>query len=183
MKTIIFATSNARKLGEARLACDDFGIKVDQLTLDIDEIQHHNPRQIAIRKAEDAFASCKKPVVVGDTSWNIPALNGFPGGYMKDVAEWFAIDDFLYLMENKKDRRISFIETIVFKDSKTTKVFSEEYWGEMTKKPRGIGNGNPIEYIAEFDGHTIAERHDQKRFSHDPKDYVWYKFAQWYGKL
>ena len=34
-------------------------------------------------------------IVVADTSWSIPSLNGFPGGYMKDVAEWFTPEDFI----------------------------------------------------------------------------------------
>lgn len=182
MKKIFFATSNDRKLGEARLACDDFGIEIEQLDVDIDEIQNIDPIKIAVRKAEDAYKICQKPVVVTDTSWNIPALNGFPGGYMKDIAEWFSVDDFIDLMKDKSDRRIAFTETIVFADSGTTKVFSEEYWGLFVKSPRGEGHGNSIEYVAEFDGYTIAERHDQKRFSHDPKKYVWYKFAKWYVK-
>lgn len=180
MKQILFATSNERKIGEARLGCQDFDIEVVPIKLDIDEIQHHDPIAISTHKAAEAFRLAGKPVVVTDTSWSIPALGGFPGGYMKDVAIWFQPEDFIHLMNSKQDRRISFTETITYIDARTTRTFSQQYWGEIVEAPRGA-KGNSIELVAAFDGFTLAERHDQGRFSHDPKEYIWYQFAQWYA--
>ena len=51
MKQILLATTNSRELSEARDACKDFGIDVVQSELNIDEIQHHDPRKIAEHKA------------------------------------------------------------------------------------------------------------------------------------
>ncbi len=68
MKTIHFATGNARKLREAREACELFDIKVDQAKLHLDEIQSRNPIEITKHKAEQAFAQLQKPVVVNDAS-------------------------------------------------------------------------------------------------------------------
>lgn len=99
MKKILFATGNERKIGEAKAACDDFGIEVEQVDLDIDEIQAHDPTVIAKHKAQEAYKQVNEPVVVTDTSWNIPVLGGFPGGYMKDVSAWFEPQDFISLME------------------------------------------------------------------------------------
>ncbi|MCX6728505.1 MAG: hypothetical protein NTV39_01930 [Candidatus Saccharibacteria bacterium] len=178
MKEIVLATSNDRKIREARAGCDHFDIKVNQLVIDIDEIQHHNPIEISKDKAKKAFEITGKPVVVTDTSWNIHALNGFPGGYMKDVAQWFSTGDFLNLV--KKDRRISFTETIVYQDSKESKVFSQDYLGKISKTPRG--SGNSIDQLAEFDGYTLGERHNQNSTSHDSKDYIWYQFAKWFSE-
>ena len=180
MKEILFATGNERKIGEARLACQDFGITVKQIKLVIDEIQSHDPIEISQHKANEAFKQAKSGVVITDTSWSIPALNGFPGGYMKDVAEWFTPEDFITLIASKKDRRISFTETIIYQDDTRTKTFSKEYFGEIVTTPRG--NGESIEQVAEFDGFTLGEQHDKGRFSHDPKDYIWYQFAQWYAQ-
>ena len=179
MKQILFATTNDRKLSEARAACKDFGIEVVQIELSIDEIQHHDPNAISIRKAADAFKLAEGPVVVTDTSWAIPALNGFPGGYMKEVAQWFTSDDFLKLMNGQENRQLTFTESITYKDAHTSRTFSQQYAGQFAESPRG--KGNSIERIAEFDGYTIAERHDQGRNSHDPKDYIWYQFARWFS--
>ncbi len=181
MKQITLVTSNSRKLGEAQLALKDFGITVHNKQFDIDEIQARDPILIAKHKAKEAFKIAKEPIVVTDTSWDIPALNGFPGGYMKDVADWLTTDDFINLLKGHRDKSISFTETIAYQDDKQNKVFSQKFIGNLASKPRGTGNS--IEQLAEFDGFTIGERQQQGRFSHDPKDYVWYKFAQWFVDL
>jgi hypothetical protein len=97
---------------------------------------------------------------------------------MKDIVQWFAPEDFINLLASKEDKRISFTETIIYRDATQTKVFSKQFWGKIVDKPRGIG-GNSLEQVAEFDGYTLSERHNQGRYSHDPKEYVWYGFATW----
>ncbi len=181
MKSILFATTNKRKFREAEAGCREWGIEVNQIELDINEIQSKDTRYISLNKAEEAFRLVQKPLVITDTSWAIPSLNGFPGGYMKDIASWFEAEDFINLLKSKKDKRISFTECIVYKDKINTKVFSNEYWGIVTDTPRGKGTSS-IEKVAEFKGFTIAEKHDNEEFSHDPKEYIWYKFAKWYSR-
>lgn len=179
---ILFATGNPRKLQEARAACDLFGIEVTQVQLAIDEIQSHDPLEISKRKAEDALKASGAPaIVVADTSWSIPSLNGFPGGYMKDVTEWLAPTDFINLVSDKDDKTIIFRETITYIDAKETKTFSKEYPGRIVDIPRG-GDGNSIDNVAEFNGRTLAESHDLGKTSHDPEDYIWYEFAEWFAE-
>jgi non-canonical purine NTP pyrophosphatase (RdgB/HAM1 family) len=180
MKKILFATGNLRKVGEAKLGCEIFGVEVEQIKVSIDEIQSTDPIKISEYKASQAFKAVRKPVVVTDSFWEIPALNGFPGAYMKDIVGWFDSKDFLKLIKNKNDKRIAFTESITYKDSKTTKVFSKKYWGCIVSPPRGTGNS--IDNIAEFDGVTLGERRAEGKYSHRPKDYIWYDFAKWYSK-
>jgi non-canonical purine NTP pyrophosphatase (RdgB/HAM1 family) len=179
MKEILLATGNQRKINEANAACVGFDIKVIPIKLDIDEIQSKDPVKISNKKAEDAYSLVNNPVVVTDTYWNIPALNGFPGGYMKDVAEWLSSEDFLNLIKDKADKRISFTESITYKDKDQVKTFSKEFWGEFTDKSKGTGNS--IEQVAKFNGMTIGESRDIGKLSHDPKDYVWIDFANWFS--
>lgn len=180
MKIILFATNNDRKIREANAACEGFGIEVRQIKLNIEELQSRDPLKISSHKAKEAYSQVKKPIVVTDTFWNIPALNGFPGAYMKDVADWFKPEDFLNLMKNKNDRRISFTESITYKDAKQIKTFSREFWGTFANKPKGAGNS--IEQIAQFNGMTIGERRDQGKLSHDPEEYIWFDFAKWFSE-
>ena len=175
---IILATGNNRKLGEARLALDEFGIEVEQIKLDINEIQHQDAIEISKHKASEAYKKAGRPVTITDTTWKIPSLNGFPGGYMKDVSRWFEPEDFISLIKSKKDKRICFTETIIYTDDKITKIFSKEYWGEISDNSRGVGES--IEQVAIFDGYTIAERHNKGKFSHNAKDFLWYEFAGWF---
>ena len=178
MKEIIFVTGNTRKLGEARSSCDLFGIQIIQQALLIDEIQSHDPSVIALQKAGKAYEMLKQPLVINDGYWAIPALNNFPGGYMKDIAQWFTPDDFLSLMKDKMDRSIIITESIIYQDEKAVKVFTKEFRGFFSNEPRG--HGNSIEQVAVFNGLTLAEHHDQGQFSEKPEDQLWYEFAQWF---
>ena len=180
MKYITLITSNSRKLGEAQAALVDFGIEIRNKQFDIDEIQGRDAVKIAKHKANEAFKLAGEPVVITDTSCDIPALNGFPCGYMKDIANWFSPSDFINLMSGHEDKTISFTETIVYQDAKQVKVFDQKFIGRLADAPRGTGNS--MDQLAEFDGFTIGERQQQGRFSHDPKDYIWYKFAQWFDQ-
>ena len=176
---ILLATKNPRKLGEARLGCEPFGITIEQADVEFQEPQSKDPVEIALHKSRQAFAQLGQPVVVADTFWTIPALNGFPGAYMKEVTRWFTPQDFLNLLAPYADRRLCFTETIVFADADgQPQVFSGEYWGVMSREPRG--DGIAIEQVAEFNGQTIAERRNQGLFSHDPEDFIWTEFARWY---
>lgn len=182
MNKIVFSTSNQRKIKEARAACELFDIEVVPIALDFEEIQSHDPLAISLRKVEDAYALAGEPaIVVADTSWSIPSLNGFPGGYMKDVAEWFTPEDFINLMASKQDKTIIFCETIVYKDASEVKVFSKEYSGLIADAPRG-NSGNAMDKVGLFNGRTLAESHDSGETSHKPEDYIWYEFAEWYSK-
>lgn len=174
---ITFITSNARKLAEAKLACEPQGIEVINKSFDFDEIQSDDPHKISEHKAKSAYEFAGEPVVVTDSYWSIPVLGGFPGAYMKDVASWFNEQDFLNLMVDKSDKRVNFSENITYYDGKTTNFFSKEFWGEIVP-PRGTGNS--IENVAEFDGKTLGEYRTQGSTSHKPEDYVWIDFARWY---
>lgn len=174
---IIFVTSNSRKIAEAKLTCGPAGIKVISESADIDEIQSSVPKKISEHKARSAFSLISKPLVVTDTFWSIPSLNGFPGAYMKDVANWFSEEDFINLIDKKQNKSISFSENITFFDGKIIKQFSKEFKGKIVS-PRG--DGNSIENVAEFDGVTLGERRERREVSHKADDYVWNEFVDWF---
>ncbi len=178
IERITFVTSNQRKMIEARAACEPMGIAVEQLVLDFDEIQSADPLKVTRHKAESAFALAQKAIVVCDTSWDIPGLNGFPGAYMKDVVHWFEPQDWINLMRDKTDRRTSFIETIIYKDAYQIKEFSKVYWGEMAPEPLGE-SGNSMEKTAMFNGQTIAQRRDAGKTAFDTEEYIWAEVAEW----
>lgn len=176
---IPFATRNVRKLGEATLGCQPFGVTIEQADVVFQEIQSKDPVEIALHKSRQAFDQLGKPVVVADTFWAIPALNGFPGAYMKEVTRWFGPRDFINLLRPYEDKRLCFTETVVYRDAGQHRIFSGEYWGVVTATPRG--QGLAIEQVAEFNGQTIAERRNRGHYSHDPQDFIWSEFAAWYA--
>ena len=85
MKTIYFATSNTGKALSLQARFDPTKVKIKQISLDIIEPQADTCQEISIVKAKQAYAKLHKPVIVDDSAFHIPALNGFPGPYVKYI--------------------------------------------------------------------------------------------------
>ena len=129
------------------------------MPVDIDEIQHTDPEIIASRKALDSFVHIKKPLFVTDTYWNIPALRGFPGAYMKEVNDWLTPDDFLRLLDGKKDRSVLVTDCIAFTDGNTTSVYKIELRGFIAHE-RYKTAGDSVNNLLQFDGKYLQEYYD-----------------------
>ena len=183
-KKITFITGNPHKLEEAKSVLKDYDIVVEPLQIDIDEIQHHDPLKITEAKVKLAYEKVDQPVVVNDSSWEIPALGGFPGGYMKDVANWFTAEDFLALMKDKNDRRIILHDVVAYFDGEQLKLFIYDQTGVFINEPRGKGTSmNQVVSMEDSSGLTIAEefalRHDGAEIN--PSHFQhWQKFGEWF---
>ena len=183
-KKIAFITGNPHKLEEAKSVLKDYDITIESLQFDIDEIQHYNPLEITKAKARAAYEKAGYPIVVNDSSWEIPALGGFPGGYMKDVANWFTAEDFLALMKDKNDRRIILHDVVAYFDGEQLKLFISDQTGVFINEPRGEGTSmNQVVSMEDSDGLTIAEefalRHDGTEINPDHFQH-WQKFGEWF---
>ena len=183
-KKIAFITGNPHKLEEAKSVLKDYDITIESLQFDIDEIQHYNPLEITKAKARAAYEKAGYPIVVNDSSWEIPALGGFPGGYMKDVANWFTAEDFLALMKDKNDRRIILHDVVAYFDGEQLKLFIYDQTGVFINQPRGEGTSmNQVVSMEDSGGLTIAEefalRHDSAEIN--PSHFQhWQKFGEWF---
>jgi non-canonical purine NTP pyrophosphatase (RdgB/HAM1 family) len=177
---VIFVTGNTRKVWQAQTIAKKFDITVEQVVIDVPEIQSHDSLAITIAKAEAAFAQLQKPLVVCDYAWGFSALKGFPGGYMRDVTEWFEAEDFLALMRDKEDRSVLLTDSVVYIDDQGYTVFQKEFHGTVIKEARGTGSVS-IDQVIVFDGQkrTIAENVDRNTHSRDLEKSAWYAFAQW----
>ena len=189
MEEILFATSNSDKVLIAKTICAPKGLNVEQISLDIDEIQGEDPKVIVEDKARKAYQQIKKAVVVSDDSWDIPALNGFPGPYMKSLNHWFKAEDFLRLMKGIKDRTVIVYHYLSYYDGKNMLTFKNDIPGKITYKPRGKNDISPSTTITElaFDhGKTIAEVFEEgqeaviRRYLNNND--VWDEFLNWYLK-
>ena len=183
-KKIAFITGNPHKLEEAKSVLKDYDITIESLQFDIDEIQHYNPLEITKAKARAAYEKAGYPIVVNDSSWEIPALGGFPGGYMKDVANWFTAEDFLALMKDKNDRRIILHDVVAYFDGEQLKLFISDQTGVFINEPHGEGTSmNQVVSMEDSGGLTIAEefalRHDGADINPDHFRH-WQKFGEWF---
>lgn len=181
---IAFVTGNPRKIEEATAVLADYGIGVEPVALTIDEIQHANPLKITEHKVKAAYQQLQRPAVVNDSSWDIPALDGFPGGYMKDVAKWFRPEDFLALMRDKADRRVILHDVVAYYDGERLELFQFDQEGVFVEHPRGDGlsmnrvvsmkNGNDLTIAEEFAQRGNGERINPAAYHH------WQLFGEWY---
>lgn len=160
MNHVLFATGNSRKITEASATLAPFGIAVEPIDVAMDEIQHSDAAEIAKAKAKAAYEITGKPVVVSDTSWEIPALGGFPGGYMKDTSIWLQADDWLALMARHDDKRILCHEHVAYCDGTDVQHFVGTYEGHFITEARG--RVDPYESIEQvvvlYGGKTMAEQ-------------------------
>ncbi len=190
MKTVYFATSNPDKIQIAYAVCADVNIDVKPVSLEIDEIQGEDPEVIVRDKASRAFEQLNMPVVVSDDTWDIPALKGFPGAYMKSINYWFRPEDFLRLMNGVEDRRITLHQYLAYTDGNVTEVFKNDIPGQIIHEARGKNEKSPNMMVIALDsdnGKTIAEVLEQgeeaviARYKNGPD--AWHEFADWYKNI
>ena len=100
--TVYFATSNAGKVVNAKKALAPFGIEVKQLNIDLIESRAEDPADIALEKAQQAFARYKKPLIVEDSGFFIKALGGFPMTHIKFSLKTVGIKNILKMLRGSK---------------------------------------------------------------------------------
>lgn len=138
-KEIFFVTGNSDKFASAKHYLERQGINVIQHKIDIEEIQADTIEKVALDKAQKAFDILERPLFINDSGWMIPALNNFPGPFMKFINQWFKAEDFLNLMKDKENKLIILREVYIYKDNKETKLFSYDYEGEFLEEKMGEG--------------------------------------------
>lgn len=185
MKQILFATGNSRKIQEANETLKNYNISVKLVSIDIDEIQHSDSIEIAKAKARAAYEVTHEPVVVSDTSWEIPALGGLPGGYMKDIATWLEPEDWLCIMSRHKDKTIICHEHVAYFDGEDLHHFLASYSGKFIDDIRGrIDSSESFERcVIMYGDKTMAEQSADGGVASagETLDH-WKQFGEWFSK-
>lgn len=187
MKTILFATGNNRKITEASTTLAPFDIGVTPIKLHFDEIQHHDPVEITKAKARAAYvaAGSTQPIVVSDTSWAIPALGNFPGGYMKDIGQWWSEQNWLAVMADQTDRRIFCLEHIAYYDGVVLQHFVEQYEGTFMHTASGrTDDSESFERVVSLYGdETMADQLGRGEVASAGQVLGhWQEFGKWYNE-
>lgn len=137
MQDICFVTSNTGKVASINQQLAKTRYTLVQRVLDTPELQADTALEIATHKAKFAYKKLDRPVVVQDSAFNINALSGFPGPYIKYINETIGVKGILRLMEGKEDRTAYFEQALVYIDQmgEVHSFTSTEEAGNITKKP------------------------------------------------
>ncbi len=131
---LIFVTSNEHK---ARELSHILGFDIEVKKLELAELQSLSVEEVASRKAIEAYARVKRPVIVEDTGVYIKAFGGFPGA----LAKWFVIglgyEGVCRSVDISNDRSAYAQTCIAFYDGRTSKIFTGRIYGSISNHPRG----------------------------------------------
>lgn len=182
---INYVTGNQGKFKTAEFILKDFGVELEQKSLDITEIQAETIEEVALDKAKKAFNQVKEPLFISDSGWIISALKGFPGPYMKYINDWFEPKDFLNLMRDKEERKTTLRQAIVYIDNNQTKIFTFDSPGKILDRVTG-NSGIPSDRVISLskNGRSIAEEKEQTAggFSLGGEERLWQDFGEWLKK-
>jgi XTP/dITP diphosphohydrolase len=185
-RVIFFATSNINKFNEARRVLVTYKIAVGMLRIKSREIQEESLEEIARASVEEAFKTCRLPMIVEDAGLFIDALNGFPGPYAAYGYKTIGNPGILKLMRDSTDRKAHFESAIAYlsPETKTPICFVGRIDGEIASEERrgdaksGFGFDpifQPCNSDKAFAEMSIPEKN---KYSHRARAFR--NFAKWY---
>lgn len=161
---VSFASSNRHKFREAAEILAPYGIRLSLLRCSLEEIQSDSIVKISRRKAQDAFARFKTPVIVEDDGLEIDSLKKFPGPYSAFVFDTIGNEGVLRLVG--RDRRASFVSAVTYCDRRQTVSFEFGVRGRISASVRGKGWGYDPIFIPDGANRTFAQLDDKNSVSH-----------------
>jgi XTP/dITP diphosphohydrolase len=174
---LVFASSNKHKYQEAKEILKPFGIRLEFYNFTPVEIQSDSINQIAKKKSLDAYAKCKKPVIVEDVGLFVKSLGGFPGPYSSYVYKTIGNAGIIGLIKRK--RNAQFLSVVAYCDNKKRPTSFEGITrGRISTKPKGKGWGYDPIFIPRGRNKTYGEISDKNLISHRYRALV--KFASWF---
>ena len=176
LSNLLFVSSNIHKFQESKVILESFGIPIQFFKLNLEEIQSNSIKEIALKKAQNAFSKCKKPLIIEDDGLYIDSLDGFPGPYSSYVHKTIGNQGILDLL--KKNRDAKFISNITYCDKNNLESFEGKLDGCISKSEKGTGWGYDPIFIPKNTKKTFSELINKNNLSHRYKALK--KFSNWY---
>jgi non-canonical purine NTP pyrophosphatase (RdgB/HAM1 family) len=168
--TIYFVTSNKGKFTEAK----EIMPNLVQKSIEIEEMQSLDPKEVVERKAREAYKKIKKPLVVEDTALRLEALNGFPGAFIKHLIATAGTEGICKMLHSYRDRNAIAETAIAFHNGRKVEVFTSTTHGSIVRKPRGSrGFGFDFIFMPEGSKWVFAEMtlYEKNHFSARAKSF------------
>lgn len=167
-KRIYFVTSNQKKFDSLKEQLASTGVELERLDYDFDEGRELDIREVAKSKLQQAKARFPgKKIIVDDRGFFIPALNGFPGPFVKLLLGSFSYKGLTKLMMDEEDRRAIFSYAVAYFDGKKDTVLVADEVGFITDAPQGnnLHGWTELLYVyghPSFPGRSLADLSDQE---------------------
>lgn len=142
------------------------GIEVTPAKAELTEVQSLDVAHVAARKAADAYAQLRKPVLVDDTGLTIHAWNGLPGALVAWFIDTVGTRGILNMAAGLTDRRATVSTALGYADATGVRVFLGTVDGWLATAPRGTsGFGYDPIFIPDTDsGHrTYAQMTSEEK--------------------
>ncbi len=177
LSSVFFASSNQNKFREAKNILSQFGIRLEFLRCNLEEIQSDALEEIAQHKVNQAFSLCSKPVIVEDDGIFIKSLKGFPGPYSSFVFETIGNKGILKLVSNERTAMFKSIIAYCERNGDVM-LFDGKVSGKISKKICGLKWGYDPIFIPAGQTKTYSQLRNKNIISH--RYLALKRFANWY---
>jgi non-canonical purine NTP pyrophosphatase (RdgB/HAM1 family) len=151
----VFVTSNENKWREAQRI---LGRELERAALDLDELQAESVGEVALAKARLAYQRLGRPVIVEDAGFELLALGGFPGPYIKFWEKLGGLESLCRAADGLGDRRVRAVCSLATCSIAGTEVVEGSVEGLLALHPRGsAGFGWDAVFVPHGEGRTFGE--------------------------
>ena len=155
IKSVLLVTGNEGKAAEYAAL---LGIEVQAVKQDLIEIQSLDVAAVVERKAADAYAKLRVPVLVDDTGLVVNAWNGLPGALVAWFLDSVGTQGILDMAAGLTDRAASVTTALGYADANGIRVVTGTLQGTLATERRGSnGFGYDEIFIPASGNLTFAE--------------------------
>lgn len=169
----VLVTGNPSKLAEARRLFP----ALEAIELDLPEIQSLDVYEVLRAKGAEAWRRLRRPVIVEETSLELPVLGGFPGPLVKWMLEAVGPDGLARIVAAEGDPTATARCALLYSDGNREIVGEGTTSGHLVLPPRGDA-GFGWDPVFEPDGsdQTYGEMAPQAKDSMSHRGKAWEAF-------
>lgn len=158
---ITFVTGNENKRREVAAILNFPELK--NVKIDLPEKQSMDLQQIIEDKIRVAYGLVGEPVLVEDISYEIEAVNGFPGPFVKFWEKAGLHDAVLANIEQSGSNKARIVCAVAYKDSDRELIVLETLYGQHVARTDGQGWGFDFYFVPNGETETFAQMGPERK--------------------
>lgn len=168
---ITFVTGNENKRREVAAILDMPGLLSTKM--DLPEMQSMNLEEIVKGKLQAAYKWVGGPVLVEDIAYEVEAVNGFPGPFVKFWEKAGMHDGVLANIEKTGKDGAKILCAVGYKDAENEFIVVETLAGKHVAKSSGEGWGFDFYFIPNGESQTFAQMGAEKKNQISHRHLAW----------